>query len=126
MKSEQIINTVVTFVNNKVTDLSTQNPLINIFRPVIARAVNNNLNKLNVVLKLIQDADGNIDIENILSEMIDNLVVSKIQKYPDILGGVTIGEGHIKIGLPLINKAIMLDSDDIEEFKEKLIAQNNK
>lgn len=126
MKSEQIINTVVTFVNNKVTDLSTQNPLINIFRPVIARAVNNNLNKLNVVLKLIQDADGNIDIENILSEMIDNLVVSKIQKYPDILGGVTIGEGHIKIDLPLINKAIMLDSDDIEEFKEKLIAQNNK
>lgn len=121
MKSQQIINGVTTFVNNKVTELSSQNPLMNIFRPVIARAVNNNLGKLDGVLKLIQDSNGEIDVENILSEMIDNLVVAKVQQYPDILGGVTIGEGHIKVGLPIINKAIVFDSSDIENFKQTLI-----
>lgn len=128
MKSEQIVSGITNFINGKLTELSTQNPLMNIFRPVVARAVNNNLNKLDGVLKLIQDGNGNIDVDNILSEMIDNLLVSKIQKYPDILGGVTIGEGKVQIGLPLINKAIVLDTNDINEFKEsltKLASQND-
>lgn len=120
MKSEQIVNGITQFINGKLNELSAQNPLMNIFRPVIARAVNNNLNKLDGVLKLIQDNKGNVDIDNILSEMVDNLLVSKVQKYPDVLGGVTIGEGKVQIGLPLINKAIVLDSNDINEFKESL------
>lgn len=121
MKSEDIIKGITDFVNQKLAELSTQNPIINIFRPVIARGVNNNLGRLDSVLKLIQDADGNVDVENILGEMVDNLVVSKVQKYPDVLNGVEIGEGHIKIGLPIINKSIILDSADIEEFKSQLI-----
>lgn len=121
MKSEQIVKGITDFVNNKITDITAQNPLMNVFRPVITRAVNNNLNKLDKVLKLIQDSNGNIDVENILNEMIDNLIVSKVQQYPDVLGGVTIGDGNIKIGLPLINKVIVLDASDINEFKETLI-----
>lgn len=121
MKSEQIINGITNFVNNKITELTAQNPLMNIFRPVVARAVNNNLGKLDGVLKLIQDSNGDIDVENILTEMIDNLIVSKVQQYPDVLGGITIGNGNIKIGLPLVNKAIVLDATDIEDFKNQLI-----
>lgn len=120
MKSEQIITGISNFINGKLNELSTQNPLVNIFRPVIARAVNNNISKIDGVLKLIQDEKGNIDVDNILSEMIDNLLVSKVQQYPDVLGGLTIGEGHIKVNIPFINKAVVLDSADIEEFKQSL------
>lgn len=125
MKSEQIVNGITKFINEKLTELSAQNPLMNVFRPVVARAVNNNLGKLDGFLNLIKDDNGDIDVENILSEMIDNLLVSKPQHYPDVLGGVTIGEGHIKIGLPLINKAIMLDTSDIESFKQTLLKTND-
>lgn len=120
MKSEQIITGINNFINGKLTELSAQNPLINIFRPVIARAVNNNISKVDSVLKLIQDENGNVDVDNILSEMVDNLLVSKVQKYPDVLGGMTIGEGNIKFNIPFINKSIVLDSSDIEEFKQSL------
>lgn len=122
MKSDEIISGITSFINDKISQLSAQNPVINIFRPVIARAVNNNLGKLDSVFKLIQDSNGNIDIENILNEMVDNLIVSKVQRYPDVLNGVEIGEGHIKLNIPLINKSVVLDSEDIEEFKNRLIA----
>lgn len=122
MKSDEIISGITSFVNDKISQLSAQNPVINIFRPVIARAINNNLGKLDSAFKLIQDSNGNIDIENILNEMVDNLIVSKVQRYPDVLNGVEIGEGHIKLNIPLINKSVVLDSEDIEEFKNRLIA----
>lgn len=121
MKSNQIIAGISNFVNSKLDELSTQNPLLAIFRPVVARAVNNNISKVDGVLKLIQDENGNVDVENILSEMIDNLLVSKVQQYPDVLGGMTIGEGHVKVNIPFINKSIVFDSSDIEEFKQSLL-----
>lgn len=52
---------------------------------------------------------------------IDNLIVSPVQEYPDMLKGVTIGNGKIRIGLPGINKDIVLDTNDIETFKQSLV-----
>lgn len=52
---------------------------------------------------------------------IDNLIVSPVQEYPDMFKGVTIGNGKIRIGLPGINKDIVLDANDIETFKQSLV-----
>lgn len=38
-----------------------------------------------------------------------------------MLKGVTIGNGKIRIGLPGINKDIVLDANDIETFKQSLV-----
>ena len=35
--------------------------------------------------------------------------------------GVTIGNGKFRIGLPGINKDIVLDANDIETFKQSLV-----
>lgn len=51
----------------------------------------------------------------------DNLIVSPVQEYPDMFKGVTIGNGKIRIGLPGINKDIVLDANDIETFKQSLV-----
>lgn len=40
-----------------------------------------------------------------------------------MLKGVTIGNGKIRIGLPGINKDIVLDANDIETFKQSLVKQ---
>ena len=85
--------------------------------------MNNNIEKLDSVLKLVQDKDGKVDIEGILSEMIDNLLVAQIKKYPNILGGVELGNGSIKVNIPFLDKAIVFDSTDIEAFKQNLISK---
>lgn len=116
-----IIDKIVSFVDMKLSEMSTSNPFILLIRPVVARAINNNIEKLDSVLKLVQDKDGKVDIEGILSEMIDNLVVAQVKKYPNVLGGVEFGNGSIRINIPFLDKAIVFDSTDIEIFKQSLI-----
>lgn len=120
IKREIIIDKIVQFANNKLSEMSSSNPFVLFIRPVVARAINNNIGKLDSVLKLVQDSDGNIDIEGILSEMVDNLAVAQIKKYPNVLNGVELGNGSIKVNLPFFDKAIVFDTDDIESFKKSL------
>lgn len=116
-----IIDKIVSFVDTKLSEMSASNPFILLIRPVVARVVNNNIEKLDSILKLVQDKNGKIDIEGILSEMIDNLIIAQVKKYPNVLGGVELGNGSIRINIPFLDKAIVFDSTDIETFKQSLI-----
>lgn len=118
-----IIDKLVSFVDMKLSEMSASNPFILFIRPIVARAVNNNVEKLDSILKLVQDKDGKVDIEGILSEMIDNLIVAQVKKYPNVLGGVELGNGSIKVNIPFLDKAIVFDSTDIEAFKQNLISK---
>lgn len=118
---EVIINRTVDFINSKLSILSSSNPAILFFRPLIARAINNNIEKLDKILKLIQDKDGNIDVEGIMSEMVDNLITAKSKSFKEY--GLEIGDGQIKVNIPITNKAIVFNTDDIETFKQFLIKQ---
>lgn len=121
IKKDIIINKTVSFINEKLTELSNANPLIMFARPIISRAANNMINKMDSILSLIEDKDGMVDIEGILTETIDNILVAQVKKYPDLLGGIELGNGTIKVNIPGINKAIMFDHKDIEYFKEYMI-----
>lgn len=103
--------------------MSGTNPFVLVVRPFIARAINNNITKFDSLLKIVQDEKGMIDIEGIMNEMVDNLLVAQVKKYPDVLGGVEIGNGTVKINIPMLNKAVEFDTDDIKAFKETLIAK---
>lgn len=50
------------------------------------------------------------------NDMIDNLIISPVKEER----GIKIGAGTVEIKIPFINKAIALDKDDINEFKEML------
>lgn len=97
------------------------NPFLKIFKPFIDKAANNYICKINKFLQMIEEENGLIDIETLLGKSIDNLIVSPVQEYPDMFKGVTIGNGKIRIGLPGINKDIVLDANDIETFKQSLV-----
>lgn len=116
---EVIINRTVEFINSKLSEMSAANPAILFLRPLIARGINNNIEKLDKVLKFVQDKNGNIDVEGIMSEMIDNLITAKSKTFKEY--GLEIGEGSVKINIPITNKAIVFTSDDIESFKQLLI-----
>lgn len=103
------------------TIIADTNPFLKIFKPFIDKAANNYICKINKFLQMIEEENGLIDIETLLGKSIDNLIVSPVQEYPDMLKGVTIGNGKIRIGLPGINKDIVLDANDIETFKQSLV-----
>lgn len=101
--------------------IADTNPFLKIFKPFIDKAANNYICKINKFLQMIEEENGLIDIETLLGKSIDNLIVSPVQEYPDMFKGVTIGNGKIRIGLPGINKDIVLDANDIETFKQSLV-----
>ena len=76
---------------------------------------------LDGLLKAIEDKDGKVDIEGILSESIDNLVVAQVKKYPNVFSGIEIGNGTIKINIPSFDKQLVFDYNDIESFKQNLL-----
>lgn len=67
----------------------------------------------------------NVDIENILSEMADNLINTNPFTFKtSFIGDIVIGGGEIKLNLPLIDKRLVLNTTDINTFKEMLITKN--
>lgn len=110
-------------INAKLSELSSTNPVVLIARPYIARVINNNIAKFDSLLKLAQDDNGMIDIEGIINETADNLLVAQVKKYPEVLGGVEIGNGTIRVKIPLIDKVIELDTNDLTAFKETLTSK---
>lgn len=118
-----IIDKVVGFANAKLSELSSTNPVVLIARPYIARVINNNIAKFDSLLKLAQDDNGMVDIEGIINETADNLLVAQVKKYPEVLGSVEIGNGTIRVKIPLIDKVIELDTNDLTAFKETLTSK---
>ena len=84
--------------------------------PLRENLLNNNIGKVNQALSIIADENGMIDADGILNDMIDNLIISPVKEER----GIKIGAGTVEIKIPFINKAIALDKDDINEFKEML------
>lgn len=115
-----IIDKVVELANNKILEFANNSPFSFIIKPYMARLINNYIGKLDNLLKPIEDKDGKIDIEGILSESMDNLIIAQAKKY-NILDGIEIGNGTIKISIPSFSKDLVFDTNDIELLKENLM-----
>lgn len=113
-----VIDKLVEFANNQINSIVSSNPMFIFYKPFIARGLNKYIGKADKFLSFIEDSNGNIDIEGIIDEEIDNLLVLQVQKFD----GIEIGEGKISLDIPGLNKKIVINSDDIEEFKKNLIA----
>lgn len=101
-----------------------ENPLLALVKPLAVRAINNNLYKVETLLKQISDKDGLVDVEGILSEMSDNIMKTKPFKLnTGLLGELEIGAGRIKIDIPMMDKSLVLNQQDLTELKDMLIQQ---
>ena len=83
---------------------------------IFDRIACNAINKIDSVLKLIVDENGEIDIVAIGDEMINNLITAKSREYNDIIDGLVIGDGKICIPINFINKKIVLTHEDIKDM----------
>lgn len=122
---KQLMANIRAYIYSQVNTLSSSNPLINIFKPVFTRAIENNLYKLEPILDMLSDKEGNVDIENIITEMQNNILTSEpfIVNAP-VVGDIEIGSGVIKVNLPMVEKRLVLNRDDLNMLKEMLIIKS--
>lgn len=121
INKNQLLKGINTFVSEYSDKIALDNPLMCFVKPVLTRVVNNKLMEYESMLSLIADKDGNIDIEGILTEIVVSL--TKVNPFNYNIQGfnISIGGGTIGLDLPIINKHIVFNADDIEYLKELLI-----
>lgn len=117
INKDNLIEEILKFINSKIADISSSNPLLDIVaKPYLSKIVDTNVSKLDKVLSLITDEKGMVDGDELLNDMIDRLIVSKA----NTINGVTIGEGSIKVTIPFMNKTVIFDKDDFNELKTNI------
>lgn len=120
----QLTDNLKSYIVLQLDNMTMSNPMIGFMKPLITRALDKNFGKVKKALELIADDEGNIDVENILSEMMENVMTTKPFTFnTSIIGDVEVGDGNIKLNLPLTNKRLVLDMSDLEAFKEMLITK---
>ena len=124
INKNQLIKGINTFVSDYSDKISMDNPVMCFVKPLLVRVVNNKLAQYESAISLIADKDGNIDIEGILTEIGTSL--TKVNPFHYNLGGfnISVGGGNIGVDVPILNKHIVFDSDDIEYLKELLTSSN--
>lgn len=106
------------YINTQLEQMSKTTPVINFIKPLVKRALDKNINKVTKVLDLITDNNGNLDIEQIISEMTQSVVNSNTFNInTQFIGNIEIGNGEIKFNIPFTDKRLVLTMDDIENFK---------
>lgn len=120
----QLTDNLKSYIVLQLDNMTMSNPMIGFMKPLITRALDKNFGKVKKALELIADDEGNVDVENILSEMMENVMTTKPFTFnTSIIGDVEVGGGNIKLNLPLTNKRLVLDMSDLEAFKEMLITK---
>ena len=119
----QLLTNIKEYLIVQLDSLSKSTPVIGIAKPLISRILNNNLDKIESLLELIADKDGNIDAEQIVDEMVNNIINANPFKInTEFIGDIEIGGGNIKINIPLTDKKLVLNQNDLNILKETLIS----
>ena len=92
---------------------------------IINKILDKNICKLTGIFNLIADENGIIDIDCIVNEMYNNVMTAKpfIVKT-EFMGDIEIGEGTIKLNIPLTDKRLVLNREDLIVFKDTLVNNN--
>mgnify|MGYP007095209233 FL=1 len=121
----QLTDNLKSYVSLQLDSMSKSNPMIGFMKPFITRALDKNFGKVTKTLDLISDKEGNIDIENIITEMMENLMNTNPFTFKtSFIGDIEIGGGEIKFNLPFTSKRLVLNITDLETFKEMLITKS--
>lgn len=114
-----IMSKLHSYINTQLNSLSQNNPLIAVAKPFLSRFIENNTYKVEFMLKQISDRNGMIDVDNLLTETIDSVINTKPFRIDTkFLGELEIGDGKIKMQLPLMNKDLILTQQDLEHLKD--------
>lgn len=124
VNKDELINKLVEFLDIKLTNLSKDNQLINVFiRPIFSRIINNNIGKVNQALSIIADNKGN----KITSPMFTPIDVRKLydKKFKSINSNITFWDVYVALNAQYHDNIELykewFGEDNIENIKDKII-----
>ena len=110
------------FLHKQVDSLALTSPLIGFSKPLIIRAIDNKMYKANGFLSMVADENGEIDVQSLIPEMIQSVMETKpFILHTEFLGDLEIGEGFIKMNVPMTNSQIVLGKNDLDVLKETFL-----
>lgn len=117
----RLIENLQRYVDMQVVEMAKTNPMISFMKPVITRAASNAISRADKALLLLADKEGNIDVENILSEMTESLMTTQpFTIHTSFIGDIVIGNGTIKVGIPFTERNLVFNSSDLQNLREML------
>lgn len=124
MNKIQLMEKLQYFIEAQLSNMAKTNPVISFFRPIVSRVLKKKLSGITNILDLIADESGNIDAENIISEMTTSLMNTQpFHINVPALGDILIGGGKIEMGIPFTDKSIVLSEGDLVELREILTSK---
>lgn len=124
MNKEQVTQNLKSYISLQLDNMSKSSPVIGIVKPIFTRAIDKKLRGIDKFLDLLTDDNGDIDIDSIATEMVNNIINANpfVLNLP-ILGNINIGNGEIKMMIPATSKEIVFNSNDLQTFKETLTSK---
>ena len=114
------------YINTLVDDIAVNDFLIGAIRPMINMAIENNFYKVNNILKVIADKNGDLDFYKLVDETMTSMLNSKQATYP--IGNFAIaefGNNALKITIPALNKFLKFEPQDFIKMKNFIIQNYN-
>lgn len=120
----QLTDGLKSYIVTQVDTFAKDVPMISFLKPIINRVINKNFSKITKTLDLLADEEGNIDIESIITEMADSIMnTNPFTVNAPFTGDIEIGGGFIKLNIPLTDKKLIFNTQDLEALKEVLTAK---
>lgn len=117
----KLIESLQRYVDMQILELTKTNPMMSFMKPLISRAATNAIEKADKALLLLADKEGNIDVEQILSEMTESLMnTAPFTINTSFIGDIVIGNGTIKLGIPFTERNLIFNTTDLQRLKEML------
>ena len=110
------------YIDNLVDEIAVNDFLVSAIRPIIRMAIENNFYKVNNILKLLADKNGDINFDKLIDETISSMLNGKQGSYP--IGDFAIaefGNNTLKLTIPSLNKFFKFDSQDFIKMKNFII-----
>ena len=121
----QLTNKLKSYISTQLDSMSKTSPMIGFIKPLITRALDKNFSKITKALDLIADENGNVDVEGILTEMMENLMTTQPFTFKtSFVFDIEVCNGNINLNIPLTDKRLVFNMTDLENFKEMLIAKD--
>lgn len=117
----KLIDSLQRYVDMQIEEVARTNPMIGFMKPLVKRAADNAISKADKMLVLLADKDGNIDINEIMSEMIESLMTTQpFTVNTSFIGNIVIGNGNIKVGIPFTERNLVFNVSDLQNLREML------
>ena len=114
------------YIFNVVDEIAINDFIVGAIRPMIRMAIENNFYKVNNLLKVLADKNGDINFSKLVDDTMTSVLNSKQATYP--IGNIAIaefGNNALKITVPAINKFFKFESQDFIKMKNFIIENYN-